>query len=301
MTTPLHSREEIGLRPPERISRSITPRHLTAHYGGPSPWGNADRSSPAAFRDSTNHDRCASIVRAWQAYHMDTHDWVDIAYSSGTCPHGHRYEMRGPGVRTAANGTNDGNQGSYATVYIAGGDDPVTDEAKAAFQDEAARFGVPLDREHGQWKPTACAGSPIRQWQAAGWVLGAAPAVAPAPPPPPPPPVTPGSQRQRAMELQRLLGVRADGVIGPATEAAMRARMIGWPRYVRHRAPRLVDDLHGNRRPELVKWLQRQLNRKAGGFGVDGRVGPNTNHGIVVVLGQSDGVCGPNGFKAAVT
>jgi hypothetical protein len=29
-------------------------------------------------------------------------------------------------------------------------------------------------------------------------------------------------------------------------------------------------------------------------------VGPQTNHLIVVILGQPDGICGANGYRAAV-
>lgn len=167
--TPLHSRQEAGLRAPKSRSTNIRPEGLTAHYGGPSPWGaGVDRTSPARFAATCDHARCPTIWRSWQSFHMDANGWVDIAYTSGCCPHGHRYEGRGPGVRTAANGTNDGNLRSHATVYIAGDGDPLTDAARRAFLDEQARLG-PLRWDHGDWKPTSCAGSPIRAWKKAGW------------------------------------------------------------------------------------------------------------------------------------
>ena len=103
-----------------------------------------------------------------------------------------------------------------------------------------------------------------------------------------PPPVTSG-EVGRTMELQRLLAVASDGVIGPVTESAMRRNMIGWRR-----------DLAGNRRPDLVSWLQRQGNRKGYPARVDGQVGPEVNHLIVVVLGQPDGICGPLGYRSAI-
>lgn len=154
MTSPLHSRAEVGLAPPRNTSRLIRPAHLTAHYAGPSPWRGK----------APNHARCATIWRGYQAFHTGARGWSDIAYTSGVCPHGHRYEGRGPGVRTAANGTNAGNAASYATCYIAGVGDPLTDVAKAAYHDEAQRLGVPLNRAHSDWKPTACPGDPLRDW-----------------------------------------------------------------------------------------------------------------------------------------
>lgn len=181
MSSPLASRTEWGARPPRSGYSTIRNEGQTAHYGGPSPWGDADRSSPAAFAASTNHARCAPILRAYQAWHMDQNGWIDCGYNSAVCPHGHRYEIRGPGHRSAANGTNTGNARSCATVYIAGDGDPLTDQAKQAFYDEAVRFGVPLRWAHSDWKSTGCPGDPIRAWKAAGWAL-------PTPPPKPPTP-----------------------------------------------------------------------------------------------------------------
>lgn len=107
------------------------------------------------------------------------------------------------------------------------------------------------------------------------------------PPAPAPGPTAPG-EVGRIMELQQLLRVNPDGVIGPVTVAAMSRNMIGWRR-----------DLPGNRNPNLVRWLQRQGRRKGYALAVDGAVGPEVNHLIVVVLGQRDGICGPNGYRAA--
>jgi hypothetical protein len=108
------------------------------------------------------------------------------------------------------------------------------------------------------------------------------------PPVPKPPPTAPG-EKGRIMELQRLLRVTADGIIGPKTVAAMRRNMISARR-----------DFPGNHNPNLVSWLQRQGRRKGYALRVDGKVGPEVNHLIVVVLGQRDGICGENGYRAAV-
>ncbi len=181
MATPLVTREEWGARP----ARSVTRRDLTmltAHYGGPSPWGaSADRSTPEAFAATTDHARCASIVRAYQAFHLDSRGWSDIAYSSLVCPHGWRFEGRGRDVRTAAQGTTAGNDTSHATCYIAGDGDPLTDEAKAAFADESRRLDG-LRRGHRDWKATACPGDPLYTWVHGGQAVpGAPPPDTPAP------------------------------------------------------------------------------------------------------------------------
>lgn len=240
MTTPLLTRAQIGLRPPRSTPSRISTEGQTAHYGGPSPWRNADTSSPTAFRDSTDHGRCASIWRAWQAFHMDSRGWTDIAYNSGFCPHGVRFEGRGPGRRSGANGTNDGNARSTASCYIAGDDDPITDEAKAAYLDECERMASPPRWQHGDWKSTACAGPSIRAWKAAGWPwLGTVTAPPSAPPVVPPAPTTGGprvtvnmtltvirngSRGDDVRRMQRLIrdhaggGITVDGVFGPATE-----------------------------------------------------------------------------------
>ena len=122
-----------------------------------------DRSSAARFAATTDHNRCPTIMRAYQAFHMDQRGWQDFAYSSGACPHGVRYEGRGKDVRTAAQGTTVGNDTSHATCYLAGDGDPLTDGAKRAFADESARLDG-LRRGHRDWKPTACPGDPLYAW-----------------------------------------------------------------------------------------------------------------------------------------
>lgn len=176
MSTPLVSRAAAGLKPPKATPPAISSEGQTAHYGGPSPWGSrVDRSSPERFVATADHARCASIWRAWQSFHMRPvaeggRGWNDIAYNSGVCPHGVRYEGRGPGVRSGANGTTAGNARSTATCYIAGEGDPLTEGAQLAFGDEFVRMS-PARWVHSDWKPTGCPGDPIRAWQQLGWPL----------------------------------------------------------------------------------------------------------------------------------
>lgn len=116
-----------------------------------------------------DHSRCPTIWRAWQAYHYRPGTGAfDIFYNSGVCPHGYRFEGRGPGVQTGANGTPEGNRLSYAFVYIGGEHDPLTDAAKEAFLDEQERFNAPIQYVHHDWKSTTCPGVDRTQWVRAG-------------------------------------------------------------------------------------------------------------------------------------
>lgn len=263
--TPFVARGEWGARPPRNVSRNVSPRHLTAHHGGPSPWPGGIGS----------HDRCAQIVRGYQSFHMDSNGWADIAYSSLVCPHGYRFEGRGPGVRTAANGTNAGNELSLATCYLAGEGDPLTDAAKAAFRDEADRFGLPLDRVHSDWFSTSCPGDELR-----AWVKGGAfrPTGDPAyPPPAPSAPVDwnavrrfgaallgrnlatmsgairPGDRNpsvrivQAALNAVSRAGLAEDGIAGPATTAAVRS--------LQAFAGLEVDGIVGPRTRDALRWF----------------------------------------------
>jgi hypothetical protein len=223
---------------------NIDPEGITIHYGGPSPWGSGvDRSSAARFQASADHRRCASILRAYQAYHLDTRGWCDLAYNAAVCPHGVRYEGRGPGVRSGAQGTNEGNRRSYAVVGLWGSGDPLTVAAKRAFYDEASRFGFPLKWGHRDWKSTSCPGDPAYGWRQAGFPRP----DGGAPPPPPPPPILPprpvgsyrmppivrqGSTGGTVRKLQGLLLAHGynlgstgrcgvDGVFGPATRGVV--------------------------------------------------------------------------------
>lgn len=151
-------------------SRNIRPEGCTIHYSGPSSWGSSvDRSSAERFFQSTDHNRCATIWRGYHDYHRYGNGWSGIAYTSGVCPHGVRFEGRGPGFRTGANGNDYGNLVSYATCYIGGDGDPLTVQAKLAYLDEQDRLGVPFRWKHKDWFNTSCAGPACDAWQLQGF------------------------------------------------------------------------------------------------------------------------------------
>ncbi|HEX5566061.1 MAG TPA: peptidoglycan-binding domain-containing protein [Streptomyces sp.] len=114
------SRSAWGARAPRSRPSNITPGNggVTVHH--------MDEVRVAR----SYHGDCSGQVRGIQNHHMDVNGWGDIAYTYLVCIHGYVFEGRGPGVRTAANGTTSGNQNWYAVCALTGGThsdyDPVT-------------------------------------------------------------------------------------------------------------------------------------------------------------------------------
>lgn len=118
------TRAELRLRKPTGVSHRITPENggVAIHHGGPGP-----KPAPRTLAGAIE------VWRGWQEYHMDNKGWNDIAYSFGITQTGHVLAGRGLGVRTAAQGSNVGNQNYYAAVWVGGGGDIPTDAALDAF------------------------------------------------------------------------------------------------------------------------------------------------------------------------
>lgn len=156
----LVTRTQWGARPPRRTPTPLRPTGATAHWEGPT-------------MGTFGHDACPGKVRAIQAFHIDTRGWSDIAYNALVCPHGYVYEGRGPGVRSAANGTDAGNDADVAVCYLGGEGDPFTPEGAAAMAD-AMHWLSPGGRRHAHrdWKPTACPGDTIAAWAHSPAALG---------------------------------------------------------------------------------------------------------------------------------
>lgn len=153
--TGFRSRADLRLRAPRSISKNINPGKggVAVHYGGSTP-----NPAPA------NHDTCENIWRGWQNYHMDTHRWVDIAYTAGFCNHGYVLAGRGYGVRTAANGTNDANDRYYAFVWVGGGNavpSPAAYDALEWLILDARKNGGAGDsvKPHNSFVGTGCPGT----------------------------------------------------------------------------------------------------------------------------------------------
>ena len=111
-----------------------------------------------------------------------------------------------------------------------------------------------------------------------------------------PAPRSSGDERERIRQIQGLVGTPGDGAWGPNTGRACNQHFVGWQTEVDRRNP---SHPRMENRKDIVEWLQHQGNRRGFPLAVDGDIGPGTNHWIVVGLGQSDAICGANGFREA--
>ena len=174
-------REQWGARQP----RNVTPledreiRGTAVHY------------SAAAADQVADHAGCAGRVRSIQNFHMDGNGWADIAYSWLTCQHGFAFQGRGWGVRSAANGTNAGNDRYHAVCFL-GADkadrDDVTPTGRKVIASVIAQgrelwpkaWEVKL---HKDFKATSCPGLELSSWVRADmpidWETGERPADMP--------------------------------------------------------------------------------------------------------------------------
>jgi len=154
------SRSGWHARAPTGVTALPRPDELVFHYSGM----NAD--------EQADHKNCAARVRGVQNYHMDSNGWCDIAYNFLVCKHGYIYQGRGWYTRSAAQGTNSGNDG-YIAVCFLGDDtaarDDVTSAGRAAFKRVFARYKVwygksPILRPHSFFSSTSCPGDQLRAW-----------------------------------------------------------------------------------------------------------------------------------------
>jgi hypothetical protein len=152
----LVTRSQWSARPPKQVTNISGPvLGVTLHWEGPA-------------MGSFAHESCPARIRTVQNFHMDSRGWSDIAYNAVVCPHGAVFEGRWLGLRSAANGTNVGNNTHYAVCGLFGEHDPLTAEAKAGFRDAIAFFraggaGGEI-KPHQAWTSTACPGPEVVAW-----------------------------------------------------------------------------------------------------------------------------------------
>lgn len=132
--------------------------------------------------EQSDHLNCASRVRGIQRFHMNPEPqgrgWSDIAYNYLVCKHGYVYEGRGYGYRSAAQGTNAGNDGYHAVCFLGDdtkGRDDVTDDGRRALGEITRsimlRSNTSQGLPHSAFHDTACPGDDLRTWvKAKGWL-----------------------------------------------------------------------------------------------------------------------------------
>lgn len=171
------SRAEWGATKPRSVTRIPGPvEGSTLHWEGPG-------------MGTFPHTQCAPYIRGIQRYHMQTRRWSDLAYNAVVCQHGYTFEGRWLGARSSAQGTNQGNNISYAICGLWGSGDPFTDAGKIAYAEVRAYFDAngagSAVRPHSYWHSTECPGNACRDWIKAGMPLpNVPPPVSPTDPTP---------------------------------------------------------------------------------------------------------------------
>lgn len=80
---------------------------------------------PGMTKPVHSYDGVASALRGWQAYHMDTRDWSDIAYQVAVDQAGRAWTLRGLRTQSGANGDTDVNERYGAILLVlAPGEEP---------------------------------------------------------------------------------------------------------------------------------------------------------------------------------
>ena len=154
------TRAQIGLRAPTG-SHSLVPsqvKNTAHHYPG--------MASPINAVGDAGLARVKSALRGWQAYHMDTRGWSDIAYCVAVDQVGRAYTLRGINIRSAANGGTQVNLEYGAILLILGNNEApsaaMQATARAVMQDYRVRFAAIPRRPtwHGAIRPGGTASDP---------------------------------------------------------------------------------------------------------------------------------------------
>lgn len=307
-----HSRASWRARSPKGSRNSINAKPLgtAVHWNG-----------PACASSIRSHSQCPGFIRGIQNFHMDGRGWSDIAYTMFACPHGELFEGRGKGVGTAANGTTYGNSNYYAIYAMWGqGDGNVPEPMLDAIAD-----GVALCRSWGAGKAvtthnalfsTECPGGELTSLVKAGRFsggskpsTGGAQSVSkPTSSAPKFKPLWKPTGKMTVKQIQKVVGVTADGLYGKGTKAAVATYqgklgvtadgLWGKSTEAAHNArgkskghKLVVDGIEGK---STVRALQAHLGVK-----VDGIRGNATNRAMQKWLGvAADGIVGRGTVKA---
>lgn len=167
LVTNYHTRVQWGAAPPRKAPTNLPMsqvERIFLHYTG----SNAD--------EQADHANCPARVRGVQRYHQSptpsdpSKPWNDIAYSFVVCKHGHVFQGRGFGVRTAATGPC--NDDSLAIVFL-GDDSASRDDVTDLGRDAIAEIVAEIETRRGKRLPvkghrdcmsTACPGNQLHRW-----------------------------------------------------------------------------------------------------------------------------------------
>lgn len=166
MTRPkFYSREEWGAREPEPGPGFLTPSRvegIALHWPG----------TPSRILTTYGVKRA---LRGWQAYHMDTQGWSDIAYQAAVDQRGNRYRLRGLRRQSGANGDTDVNERFGALLLVLAIGETPSGEMVRAVRRTVADFrdlypGATRIVPHSAIRPeaTACPGDITRSLIARG-------------------------------------------------------------------------------------------------------------------------------------
>ena len=148
-------RADWGARPALGRVGLDDPTYATIHWNGP----------PRDYSDTSESE--AAQMRAIQNFHMDNRGWSDIAYSFCVFQSGRVYEARGWNIRTAGQGTEEGNDTSHAHYWANRGTEPPTAAAVHTMgllvQQTPTRLDEITVRPHSWWKQTDCPGDDWRE------------------------------------------------------------------------------------------------------------------------------------------
>lgn len=135
-----------------------TLRGLAVHHSG----------TPADRQD--RHEHCGAKVQGAQRYHQQVKGWSDLAYHWMVCWHGSLYLGRSLTLRSAAQGSDYGNERYHAVCLLGSwGSEELPTTVTAALVEARRRLLAVAPRAqrvypHSSFFPTACPGASLTAW-----------------------------------------------------------------------------------------------------------------------------------------
>lgn len=134
-----------GARPPKSGPGLLTPsrvKGVAIHWPG------------SGETDSFDSDgEIAAALRGWQAFHMDSRGWSDIAYSVAVSQDGDVWTLRGLREQSGANGCNETNEAYVAILLILIAGEQPSEAMKASVRDVVADVRTIYGNDAAEIKP----------------------------------------------------------------------------------------------------------------------------------------------------